>query len=415
MRRVYGAPTAAQARLVLVLNCSGTLAAVKAGRGGYLVLSGLVLIAFANGFFLTLSLYGLLAALLHVFHSDAPGFGFALGAAVLAGCALLAVAWWRERTLRLELAEEWSWAPSLKPEDSPLARWLADSTDLDSPLPPPTLRLVEGEANAFAVGSSRERAAIVITTDLLALPYDEQIAVLAHEVAHIRTQDLRAIGLADALASTVDDLADAKGRFFWGPRRIFLEMLPFSVALIAGLLLTSVLPETTASPGSLLVGLIFAVLIFGYLYALWVSVIVSWRGLLQLFIYCTFLGPLTLLEALLAPPTAVALSRLLSRHRVYEADGSAAELTGNPEALAGALQGLAQVENSPSEAWFGGLRFSLFVTPRARSGWRAWLERVFATHPSVSRRLRALAETQERSRSEARVGANAIGWKNPGR
>lgn len=372
--------------------------AVEAGRRGYLLLFGLGLIAFANGFFLALAFYGLLAVVLHVFGTRPPGFGLAIAAGVLAGGALLAVAWGRERALRLDLAGDFSRIPSLTAEDSPLVAWIAGLPGTESP--PPALKLVEGGANAFAVGQSREQASIVITTGLLRLSRPEQEAILAHEVAHVRTQDLRAIGLADALAGTVEDLAEAKGRIFWGPRRIFVEMLPFTIALVAGLLLMPLLPETESNPGSLAIGFLFVILLFGYLYALWRSTIASWRGLLQLFVYCTFLGPLTLLEVLLAPPTAVALSRLLSRSRVYEADETAAELTGDRRPLVAALQDLAYVEQAASDEWFGGLRFSLFVTPRARSGWRGWLEHVFATHPSIGSRLQALAEaqaTQERS------------------
>jgi Zn-dependent protease with chaperone function len=373
---------------------------VTAGRRGYLLLFGLGAIAFGNGFFLALTFYGLLVVVLHVFGARPPGFGFAVGAGVLAGGALLALAWSRERALRLDLAGDFSRIPSLTPEESPLVDWLAGLPGEEGPVP--ALKLIEGGANAFAVGRSREQSSIVITTGLLELDRPAQEAILAHELAHVRTQDLRATGLADALAGTVEDLAEAKGRIFWGPRRIFVEMLPFTIALVAGVLLMPLLPETKSNPGSLAIGFLFVVVLFGYLYALWRSTVASWRGLLQLFVYCTFLGPLTLLEVVLAPPTAVALSRLLSRGRVYEADETATELIGASQPLVEALQRLAYVEEAPSEEWFGGLRFSLFVTPRARSGWRGWLEYVFATHPSVGSRLQALAEAQERSREPRR-------------
>ena len=372
---------------------------METGRRGYLLLFGLGLIAFANGFFLALSMYGLLVVVLHVFDAPPPGFGFAIAAAILAGGALLVVAWLRERALRLELAGDFARVPSLRADDSPLVDWLAG---LAGSSPPPALKLIDGDANAFSVGSSRECASIVLTTGVLRLRREEQEAIVAHQLAHVRTQDLRAVGLADALAGTVEDLAEAKGRIFWGPRRIFVEMLPFTIAMVVGVLLMPLLPETKSSPGSLAIGFLFVLVFFGYLYALWRSAVASWRGLVQLFVYCTFLGPLTLLEALLAPPTAVALSRLLSRSRVYEADETASELLGDPRPLVAALRRLAFVEESPNDEWFGALRFSLFVTPRARSGWRGWLERFFATHPSVESRLQALAEAQERSRGPER-------------
>lgn len=75
----------------------------------------------------------------------------------------------------------------------------------------------------------------------------------------------------------------------------------------------------------------------------------SWRGLLQLFLFCTFFGWLSLVEAALAWPTSYAIARLLSRQRVYAADARAIELTGEPEALAGALEAVRWVERLPPE------------------------------------------------------------------
>lgn len=116
----------------------------------------------------------------------------------------------------------------------------------------------------------------------------------------------------------------------------------------------------------------------------------SWIAMVQLALWLSLLGPLSLIEAVLAWPTVFALSRLLSRSRVFAADRRAVELTGDPGGLRAALEALAPIECEPSGTHFDRLRFSLFATPRARSRYRSWVERVTGTHPSAARRIRRL-------------------------
>jgi Zn-dependent protease with chaperone function len=140
------------------------------------------------------------------------------------------------------------------------------------------------------------------------------------------------------------------------------------------------------------------VLVVGVLRALYRAALLSWRGLAQLFLYVSFFGPLTVVEWLLAPPTAFILSRLIARERVLDADRRAVQLTKEPGAALAALRRLEGVEYSAGEPFWLDLRFSLFVVPRAHTGYRAWRERAFGTHPSIAARLEALA--QEASRPE---------------
>lgn len=133
--------------------------------------------------------------------------------------------------------------------------------------------------NAFATGR-REDAAIVLSDGLLRrLGRRELIGVLAHELAHVANGDIQVMAFADTLSRITGVLA-----------------------LIGQVLLVLSLP----------------LLILG----------------LQT-------PPLGALLVLLGGPTLSALSQLaLSRNREFEADRSAAELTGDPAGLASALDKL---------------------------------------------------------------------------
>jgi Zn-dependent protease with chaperone function len=138
---------------------------------------------------------------------------------------------------------------------------------------------------------------------------------------------------------------------------------------------------------------------FGLIYAFWVAAKQSWRGLAQLFLFVSFFGPLSLIEAALAPPSAFLLSRLVSRARVHEADERAVRLTRGPDALASALSRLANTERMSSSPWLGRRRFSLFVAVGVEDGYWTWLARYWtwfarqrATQPSIPSRIEKIRE-----------------------
>src|SRR5690606_10154600 len=137
-------------------------------------------------------------------------------------------------------------------------------------------------ANAFAVGRPDD-AALAVTDGLLrSLTAREVVGVLAHEVGHIRADDLWVMSLGDAV-----------GR------------LTHALAYVGLLLLLLSLPLTAAGGSS----------------PLWPAVLLT------------------------AAPTVVTLLQLaLSRSREYDADLEAAALTGDPEGLASALVRLERLE-----------------------------------------------------------------------
>lgn len=174
--------------------------------------------------------------------------------------------------LRLYRARELG--PRDLPEVSDAVARLADRAGLERR---PRLYYVPSTMlNAFAVGE-RNDAALVVTDGLLRmLTLRELVGVLAHEISHVRNNDLWLMGLADVVG------------------RLTRLMTLFGIGL----------------------------LIFGL--PLWLT------GAASL--------PLLLIPLLLfAPQLTVLLQLALSRSREFDADLDAAGLTGDPEGLASAL------------------------------------------------------------------------------
>jgi Zn-dependent protease with chaperone function len=353
-------------------------------------------VAGANGLLLGISLYGVLVAALHTLGYHAPGIGWAVLAGAIGAIALIVRSFRRADQTRKHL-----YGASLLdyevPEHARLLDRVAQLTRNSSLSKAPGLRLIGGDLpNAYTVSRSRDEAAIVITCGLLEhLAPAERDAVIAHELANVENEDVATVEFADAIAVSIEELARLKGRFFWGPREILVDLLPF-IGAIAGLAILDAMLQEGGGNG--VVAIIVLLSIVGVLRALYRAALLSWRGLAQLFLYVSFFGPLTVAEWLLAPPTAFILARLIARERVLDADRRAVQLTKEPGAALAALRRLEGVEYSAGEPFWLDLRFSLFVAPRAHTGYRAWRERAFGTHPPIAARLEALA--QEASRPE---------------
>lgn len=134
--------------------------------------------------------------------------------------------------------------------------------------------------NAFATGN-RDRAAIAVTEGLLRrLSLREVAGVLAHEMSHIRNNDLAVMGLADAMTR-------------------FTQVMSYLALVLAILNLPSLLLGDDAR--------------------------FSWSAILLLY---------------LAPAASSLLQLGLSRTREYDADLEGAGLTGDPVGLASALRSL---------------------------------------------------------------------------
>lgn len=115
-------------------------------------------------------------------------------------------------------------------------------------IPMPEVYVVNDPApNAFATGRKPEQAAVAATTGLLEkLTRDELEGVMAHEIAHIRNQDIRVMTLAVATAGAIAIITDLAWRLLWfgGGRRRGNDNNP--IALI-GVIVVAVLAPLAAA------------------------------------------------------------------------------------------------------------------------------------------------------------------------
>ncbi len=207
-------------------------------------------------------------------------------------------------------------SPAEFPEGYAIVRQLAERAEL--PAVPRLYYVASSTLNAFAVGGRRV-AAIAVTDGLLrTLALRELAGVLAHEVGHVRNNDLWIMNLADTMARVTGWLS------YFG---MFLLILNLP------LLMTG-------------------------------SAVVPWLLVLMLVFAPTLMGLLQL---------------ALSRAREFDADLSAAELTGDPLGLASALEKLERYQGRFwEEILFPGRRI-----PEPS---------LLRTHPPTEERVRRLLE-----------------------
>ena len=187
-------------------------------------------------------------------------------------------------------------------------------------------------ANAFATGRDPEHAAVAVTQGIMrTLPASELEGVIAHELSHIINRDTLTQAVAATIAGAIAFLAQILQYSMWfGGMGSRDEDGPNPLALMATLIL--------------------------------------------------------------APMAATVIQLGISRTREFAADAGAAKLTGNPRALASALQRLeASARQMPmaSNPAFEPLMIMHAVPKQLFSG-------LFSTHPTTEQRVeRLLALEQE--------------------
>jgi len=194
--------------------------------------------------------------------------------------------------------------------------------------------------NAFATGRNPEHSAVAITTGILDILSDRELAgVIAHELSHIKNRDT----LISVVAATI---AGA----------IFMIARMAQMAMFFGGFGSR---DDREGRGGALSGLAMVVIM------------------------------------ILAPIAAMIIQLAISRSREYFADESAARLTGEPLSLADALSKLAEgVRRRPLDA--NPATAHMFIVNPVRSGGSsvgglgAGLLTLFSTHPPISERIRRL-------------------------
>lgn len=196
-------------------------------------------------------------------------------------------------------------------------------------IPMPKIYVIPTDSpNAFATGRNPQHASVAVTHGILALLSDEELeGVLAHELSHVRNRDILTSSIAATLAGAITILA--RMAFWFG-----------AFGGYGG-------DRRDREGGGL--------------------------------------GAIVML--LLAPFAAMLIQLWVSRTREYEADASGAHLTGNPYALASALEKISNASRrvplmaSPSSA-------HLFIIAPLLSG--ETLSTLFSTHPPIHKRIERL-------------------------
>ena len=196
-------------------------------------------------------------------------------------------------------------------------------------IPMPRIYVIPDDSpNAFATGRNPNHAAVAVTRGILNLLTDEELeGVLAHELGHVRNRDILTSSVAATLAGAITMLASFAR---WG--------------MIFGGMGGGDRRERGGGIGAL------------------VMIIV-------------------------APIAATLIQLAISRSREYEADATGAHITGNPYALASALEKLdAYSKRLPLQA-SASTAHLFIVAPLISSGGIASL---FATHPPIKDRIARL-------------------------
>jgi len=223
-------------------------------------------------------------------------------------------------------------AQPVSPDEAPGLYRMVQRLSNRANLPMPAVYIVPSPAaNAFATGRNPEHAAVAVTEGILnLLPEDELEAVIAHELSHIYNRDTLTQAVTATIAGAISFLA---------------QMVSYSMWFGGG--------SRDDDNGSNPLGL--------------------------------------LLTIILAPIAASVIQMGISRTREFSADAGAARLTGNPRALARALQ---RLESSARQMpMTGNPAFEPLLIMNSFAG--ELLGKLFSTHPSTEARIQQLLKLEQ--------------------
>lgn len=197
-------------------------------------------------------------------------------------------------------------------------------------LPMPGVYMIPtASANAFATGRDPEHAAVAVTEGIMNMLSEEELeGVIAHELTHINNRDTLTQAVAATVAGAISWLAQMASYSMWFGGR-----------------------DDRNGPNP--VGL--------------------------------------LLTIILAPVAASVIQLAISRTREFSADAGAARLTGNPRALARALQ---RLESGARQMPLNGNpAFAPLLIVNSSAG--DWFRSLFSTHPTTEARIENLMKMEQ--------------------
>lgn len=195
-------------------------------------------------------------------------------------------------------------------------------------LPMPKVYIInDSTPNAFATGRNPRNAAVAATTGILQGLNNEELAgVMAHELAHVKNRDILTGTIASTLVGTITFVAHMAG---WA-------------------------------------------MMFG-------------RGTSR----DSANGIVSLVLLILAPITATLIQMAISRSREFAADAGGASISGNPMALASALNKISRANQiKPVEHVSPASAHMFIVNPLTGGG----IAKLFSTHPPIEERIKRLQE-----------------------
>ncbi|HET6149562.1 MAG TPA: zinc metalloprotease HtpX [Polyangia bacterium] len=292
----------------------------------------------------------LMAALLALLAIGGRAIGGAQGMLTFGaiGLALNFVMYWFSDKLAL-LAHR---AQEVSRAEAPTLYAIVERLTRRADMPMPRLYIIpSAAANAFATGRNPMHAAVAVTDGILQILSDRELeAVLAHELSHVKNRDVLIATVAAGVAGLISTIGHVLqwGLMFGGGSR------------------------NDEDRGGGLAALA------------WIFV---------------------------APIIALLIQLAISRSREYGADASGGALTGDPDALADALETLEQTKTLRPYEFGGPATAHLFIVNPLRGGAAAALLGLFSTHPPVEERVHRLRELARRlgvggTRARARRAAN---------
>jgi heat shock protein HtpX len=226
-----------------------------------------------------------------------------------------------------------SGAKIVTPEQAPRLHAIVDRLCAETGLPKPKVAIVPTDVpNAFATGRSQHHSVIAATQGLMnRLNEDEIVAVLAHELSHVKNRDVAVMTIASFISTVAYYFILS---FAYGGRGRSSDQ---------------------KGGGSLVIVYVISLVVYGI---------------------------------------SLLLTRLLSRYRELAADRGSALITGRPSWLISALLKISgQMERMPKKDLRSEEGLNQFFIVPALSG-KSIME-LFATHPSLERRIRQLERLEK--------------------
>ncbi|MBQ0066665.1 MAG: zinc metalloprotease HtpX [Phascolarctobacterium sp.] len=205
-------------------------------------------------------------------------------------------------------------------------------------LPMPKVYIIKSNVpNAFATGRNPEHAAVAVNTALAEMLTQEELeGVLSHELTHVKNRDILISTVAATMAGMITMIA-RWGMFFGGGR------------------------DENGNSRNPIVGI---------------------------------------LVMILAPLAAALIQMAVSRSREYKADEGGGQISGNPDALADALEKIdAYAKHIPMQGATEATAHMFIINPLKGSD----IKSLFSTHPSTEERVKLLREQGRKTRGNARA------------